>query len=151
MYSFYSFIALLGGALLVWALVLFGTALSITFVSARVRRYGVKTTGRVTNAKHKPTYRKGFQSWHEADGVWRTTYVYTYEGQKLIGTQDLSEDTPVPLFQYGRDLEVLYLPHQPRISRIAADNYTIGWRYIWGTTLLLSGLMLIGVGFFATR
>lgn len=149
MYYFYGFNTLLGGALLIWALVLFGTALSITFVSARVRRYGVKTTGRVTNAKHKPVYRKRYQRWHEADGIWRVTYVYTYERQKLAGTQDLSEDTAVPLFQYGRDIEVLYLPHKPRISRIAADDYTIRWRYYWGVALLLIGLMIIAEGLFA--
>lgn len=126
-------------------------ALSITFVSARVRRYGVKTTGRVTNAQFKPVYRKRYQHWHEADGIWRVTYVFTYEGQKLTGTQDLSEDTPVPLFQYGRDIEVLYLPHKPRISRIAADDYTIRWRYTRVVALLLIGLMLIGVGIFAPR
>jgi hypothetical protein len=151
MTSFMALTYFWGGAFLIWALVLFGTALSITFVSARVRRYGVKTTGRVTNAKHKSVYRKRYQPWHEADGIWRATYVYTYEGQKLIGTQDLSEDTPVPLFQYGRDIEVLYLPHKPRISRIAADDYTIRWRYSWGVGLLLIGLMIIGVGLFAPR
>ena len=146
---FAGFNTLLGGAFLIWALTLLGTALSITFVSARVRRYGVKTTGRVTNARHKPVYRKRYQSRNEADGIWRVTYFYTYEGQKLFGTQDLSEDTPVSLFQYSRDIEVLCLPYKPRISRIAADNYTIRWRYSQGVAFLLLGLIVMGVGFFA--
>lgn len=142
--DFYFFCSLLvGGVLLIWAFVLFGTALSITIVDKSVRQYGVKTTGRVTNATFKSIYRGRYQSQDEAKGIWSVTYVYTYKGQKLSGTQDLSESTSIPLFHYDRDIEILYLPQKPWVSRIATDNYVVNWRYLWGALLLVIGLILI--------
>lgn len=128
-------------AFLIGGIYLIGGAIPISRNSAQVYKYGIRVKGRIEDVSYKQKAR--------GVTVLHIIYNYPYEGSMRAGAQEIDGKTPLRRVQINQDIDVLYLPNSPSISRLAEFKYEIGWKYGIGVYLLIIALFLLALILFA--